>query len=493
MGNKFGAYYTPKYLASFLARWAVRSPSDSVLDPACGDGAILEEASTITKKLTGIDIDQAACRKLQTTLPCTKVVNQDFFNVKSQLGKFDSIVSNPPFIRYQLFEHSNGLSSSWLPFLKESLKHLSNRGRLAFIVPREILFANYSRNLLKELGQKFNQVTILIINFYAFNAQTRVVLLLCDSSSKLKGFYFQNIYTPDELNETNLAPKPAENVSTECLYDLISHDSRKIFDKLAYSDRFANLSNIAQVKLGIVTGGNDFFLLSKNEAKKWQIPGEILRPAISSPQLLSGAKFTNADLNRLHQSDIKCLLLSTDSEKHIESYIRYGEANKIHKRFKCSIRSPWFSIKTGDRPDAFLTYMVGRLPRLVLNEAGALCTNNLHAVFTGHPQTLTASFYNWVTMLSIELLGRFYGGGVLKIEPRDSARILVPADQVKYPDIDQTVRGGAYIQAIDEISNRIGLNKTEIDHMKQACLTLQDARNARLSHYLSNKQGKLPA
>lgn len=43
-----GGYYTPQPIADFLAWWAIRSPSDSVLEPSCGDGILVESACADT-------------------------------------------------------------------------------------------------------------------------------------------------------------------------------------------------------------------------------------------------------------------------------------------------------------------------------------------------------------------------------------------------------------------------------------------------------------
>ena len=37
-----GGYYTPQAVAKWLARWAIRSGEERVLEPSCGDGAFLE-------------------------------------------------------------------------------------------------------------------------------------------------------------------------------------------------------------------------------------------------------------------------------------------------------------------------------------------------------------------------------------------------------------------------------------------------------------------
>ena len=85
---------------------------------------------------------------------------------------------------------------------------------------------------------------------------------------------------------------------------------------------------------------------------------------------------------------------------------------------------------------------VSRRPAFRLNADGAVSTNNVHQVFfhdgpvaLDHP----------LTHLSVELIGRIYGGGVLKIEPGDAARIVVPRGRVARAD--KIVRAVAALRA----------------------------------------------
>ena len=40
-----GGYYTPEVIAQFLADWAIQNASEEVLEPSCGDGALLDAAA----------------------------------------------------------------------------------------------------------------------------------------------------------------------------------------------------------------------------------------------------------------------------------------------------------------------------------------------------------------------------------------------------------------------------------------------------------------
>jgi len=49
--HTLGQFYTPPPIAEFITRWAIRSPSDCVLDPAVGSGTFAVKAYTLLKKL----------------------------------------------------------------------------------------------------------------------------------------------------------------------------------------------------------------------------------------------------------------------------------------------------------------------------------------------------------------------------------------------------------------------------------------------------------
>lgn len=39
-----GAFFTPQPMATFLVQWALRSPTDTIFEPSCGEAAFLIEA-----------------------------------------------------------------------------------------------------------------------------------------------------------------------------------------------------------------------------------------------------------------------------------------------------------------------------------------------------------------------------------------------------------------------------------------------------------------
>jgi len=148
---------------------------------------------------------------------------------------------------------------------------------------------------------------------------------------------------------------------------------------------------------------------------------------------IPGAFLAGPDYQALYDADERCLLWRPQAPLSPEekAYVRRGIVVGVSRRFKCRMRNPWYVVPGVIRPDAFFTYMSDSVPRLCLNEAGLVATNNLltirmHGVAPELRRAMIVGFYNSATLFSMEWIGRSYGGGVLKLEPREADRILVP-------------------------------------------------------------------
>ena len=139
--------------------------------------------------------------------------------------------------------------------------------------------------------------------------------------------------------------------------------------------------------------------------------------------------------------------------------------------------------------------MSNKFPRLVLNEAKAVSTNTIHRVmFTWKDgmfsKAFIASFYNTLTMLSAELSGRSYGGGVLKLEPSEAERLKVfrphDIDFVKdlaalLPKVDRLLRAKAFdevLRTVDQLilQQQFKVDESTLGRLSQAYRSLRQKR-----------------
>ncbi len=193
-----GAYYTPEYVADFLASWAVRHADDVVLDPSAGAGVFLLSVDAVLKKLgsssnqqlIGIELLSHTCELTEQTLRISgvaaRLVRRNFFDVTpDELGLVDAIVGNPPFIRYQQFSGDardlalarsreagvelSALTSAWAPFLVHAVQFLKMGGRLAMVAPGELAHAKYARPVIRHLCESFRSVSILAFDRRVFS------------------------------------------------------------------------------------------------------------------------------------------------------------------------------------------------------------------------------------------------------------------------------------------------------------------------------------
>src|SRR5579862_2992830 len=186
-----GGYYTRDHIADWLCAWAIRGSSDKILEPSCGDGIFLEHAAArlvslgatspaAASQVTGIEIVEAEALKARTRLrerldvhAGKSVVNDDFFAWFSRFPRpsFDAVIGNPPFIRYQSFPEPyrsramammqavglspNKLTNIWVPFVVGGTEALRPGGRLALVLPAELLQVSYASQLRGYLTDRF--------------------------------------------------------------------------------------------------------------------------------------------------------------------------------------------------------------------------------------------------------------------------------------------------------------------------------------------------
>jgi hypothetical protein len=369
----------------------------------------------------------------------------------------DAVIGNPPYIRYQEFKGTSRkealaratgagvnltrLASSWAHFVAHAVMFIKPKGCLALILPAELAHAAYAAPLRRFLRESFADVTVVSFRRAVFpGAQESVVILLARGKSE---------------PHRRLALVEAESSQDlQCLGDIISraevfqngHEPTKwvpghtsdsgalALAHLKDAGLFCPLGQVGKASIGFVSGANDFFVLTPKGAAALGLPARSLRPALIRARQIPSFLITREDLEAMLSEDQRCLLwrpgphLSTAET----AYVRRGEADGIHERYKCRVRRPWYVVPGVVVPEAFLTYMSDVVPRLCLNRAGVATANTLLAVRLPHVpvelrKAFVVAFYNSATMLSCERTGRSYGGGVLKLEPREADQVLVPS------------------------------------------------------------------
>lgn len=539
-----GAYYTDSQIAEFLVWWAVRGASDTVLDPAFGGGVFLraacrrlrEKGGDPATQVFGVEVDAAVHRRIAEKLQedgvaPSNLLASDFFATNTGLMTcVDAIVGNPPFIRYQRFSGEmrrralaraaeqglklSGLSSSWLPFLVHSIRFLRPGGRIAMVIPFEIGHASYTTPVLSHLDRTFESVTFLTFRKKLFPELSQdTILLLADGKDRSPCGHFSirdvrhagvlaNIQAANRRPPSGLRHLDRERIASgrqRLIEYLLPRRARELYAELRDSDRTTSLGALADVGIGYVTGANDFFHVAPGFGADHGFPDEYLRACVRRGRALAGLRFTDEDwTSALGRGDAGYLLHlpATGTLPHmVASYVRDGERRGIHTAFKCRTRVPWYRVPHVYMPDAFLTYMSGDLPRLVANDSGAVAPNTLHVLRLHRGVELTrnalaALWQTSLTHLSVEIEGHALGGGMLKLEPAEAERVMMPCVAKKdnldplAVELDQVARSRgdeACALLADQLllRGRLGLSAADVQLLRNSALLLRGRRIGR--------------
>jgi adenine-specific DNA-methyltransferase len=524
-----GKYYTPKSLADVIAHWAIRRPTDTVLDPSFGGCVFLESARdrltalgavNASSQLFGADIDPEAHAHLDRVLGESVVpanfIRGDFFEARMNHAH-TVILGNPPYVRHHLLpKRLKDLARSrigqasppesadyWAYFLARCLELVALNGRIAMVLPISFLDAAYAKDLRETITQSFKAVHVIILRERVFaGAQEASLVLACEGFGYGRAdWQIGTANTVDDIGKLLEAPatNDAAFVHSERGWrsHLLGNELREIVYEVLALDRLVRLDALAKIRIGVVTGCNEFFVLTKSEADIYRIPDRYLRPIINKHVLIPGLTLHKRDLHRVIEADARALLLVAPSEFRnaaLTSYIRAGHRKGIARRFKCGEREPWYRIVDTAVPDAFLTYSSGEGPRIALNRSGALCTNAVHRVWwkskTGvDPRSVSLSMLSTLGGVSSEIFGKTYGGGLLKLEPGAGAALPVWAAGTSrelttaFKTAERFLRKRLFSKArevADEfvLADCMGVSESAIKRLREAQSTLYLLRTA---------------
>lgn len=498
--NRLGQFATPPSLARDVVCEAIRHlPSAAgpqplrVLDPALGTGAFWSAIrSTLHDALcegVGFEIDKSfadASRRLWVGSGLD-VRCGDFTKVEAptrESGRFDLIVCNPPYVRHHHLSRTqkaelrrasaaaagvrfSGLAGLYCHFI--ALAHSwMRRGAVAvWLVPSEFMDVNYGAPLKEYL---LGRVTLLRIHQF-----------------EPDDVQFADALVSSAVVVIRNEPPPGNHVVEFSQGSTLANPVRRArlgISRIGANQRWTQLANggveppvrdnandsmrlgdLFTIRRGLVTGGNDFFVLSEEQIDRHQLPRDLFVPILPSPRYLRETEVHaledgSPDLQK-RRFLLNCDLPEEEVAEAFPSLWTYlsSAPQSLRERYICRHRTPWYRQERRPAAPLLCTYLgrpgAGRRPfRFVLNHSNATAANVYHLLYP-LPRLASAmesdssilrriwAYLNSVDVQELLRQSRVYGGGLHKLEPSELARVSLAG---MAPELDRAIAGAGVRQ-----------------------------------------------
>lgn len=376
--KQLGQYYTPPDVAETVCAWAVRPTDDRlprVLDPAAGSGTFalaacdtlgsLDAASTCGERLDSLAAVDVSSFPLHLTAlnlagrygrpgrDHLALYHDSFFDLApdGDLGRFDAVVGNPPYIRQEDVPETDRLrshlaafgppgtapyedgpkrlserSDAYVYFVTHATRFLRDGGRLGFVLPTKWLTTRYGESFQEFLYDFYRVEAVVGFSARAFeDALVDTALLLaerCEDETARREATTnfvrieESMAADDILDVLSTAvdgggdadvavrSRPASRTVAVDQARLADAGGGKLAPYLQAPAEFigllehpllTELGALGDVHRGVMTGANDFFFLDGADRETWDLPDRFLAPAVKSNRDVEGQVLRASD------------------------------------------------------------------------------------------------------------------------------------------------------------------------------------------------------
>lgn len=341
---------------------------------------------------------------------------------------------------------------------------------MIFLVPHDFLDSKSGSLLKSELVQ--SRCLEGIVSLEQFEGDLFPDALTSASLLKISGknnraVRFSRPCSALELEEAVLGEKGGRAIALESLQAQLKWGV--YFSDRDPVDSETCLGDYVEIKRGIATGANEFFVLKPSTAASLDIEECELSDIVSKSSLIKGAVFTGSQMSNLIDSDAKCKLFTP--KEHLseaaQAYVKAGERAGWNAKYLCAARKEWFRSEVRESAPIWVSQASRGKVRVIRNRTNALNLTTFHGVWPVELLGLTpdAMFALLVSSLGQEALidtAKRMASGLLKIQPGDLKGMRVPNLHSDMAMIEELDRLGASLGA-DQNEHRLVVS--EIDEV----------------------------
>lgn len=375
---------------------------------------------------------------------------------------FAAIVANPPYIRHhrlspetkqQLKRLSlqtigkalDGRAGLHVYFLIRALTLLSERGRLAFIMPADTCEGKFAHDLWRWISVNYalDAVAVFAPEASPFpNVDTNPLIFFIRKAPPQERFFWARCHEPQTealrawvYSGFETTPPAGLSVARRDLSEgLRTGLSRP--PAVGESSKYI-LGDFVRVVRGVATGANEFFFMTAEQVKQTEIPEDYFVRAIGRTRDAPTEEITQATLDVLEAKGCPTFLLALNGDlfevypESLQDYLKKGESLGLPQKPLISQRKPWYKTESRIAPPFLFSYLGRRNSRFIRNTAkvipltGFLCVyprcDDKDAIdrlwkILNHPDTTA----------NLALIGKSYGDGAIKVEPRALEKLPIP-------------------------------------------------------------------
>lgn len=449
MRNRYGQFSTPYELARQITSAALEyCPAPKrILEPACGTGAFISavRSAGMNTPIDAIELNADICNVAKSIWENTHtaIYNEDFLEYAGKsTGRFDLILSNPPYTRHQFIPQEkkreyvslvceklggklSSLAGLHAYFILLGQMLLAPGGVAAWLIPAEFFSLNYAKPIKEFL---LNKQQILRLHFFDSSD-----LMFSEALVSSCVIIVKNA-KPDESHKILVTQGDFEHVRMKCE---VEPSFLKTCGKWQHihlqGERRSEtvLGDYFTVTRGIATGNNTFFVKSLSEWNSLGVEPKYLCPLIPPPRNFKKLFYSNVGANSDASSAPYLLSISSDEEfsrlpVRLAAYLN-SASDSVRAGYIVSKRKKWYSVEVRKSAPIVCTYM-GRsnsVPfRFIRNRTQASILNTYLALYpkkTLSEQALDRIWerLNSLSPESIISCCREYGGGLKKLEPKE--------------------------------------------------------------------------
>jgi adenine-specific DNA-methyltransferase len=484
-----GQFWTPHWVAEAMVAYCVADGEGSIFDPAVGAGAFFHAAKALGRergrelKLFGTELDPQALEQAMegglSPSDLAQVEVRDFV-LSPPPARFPAIVGNPPYIRHHrlpqvtkdrlkalgrelIGESLDGRAGLHVYFLLRALELLAPGGRLAFIVPADTCEGVFARTLWRWVTENYclEGVVTFAPDASPFpKVDTNPLILLIKNAAPRERFYWAWCVQAitDDLKSWVAAGLGGSSFDGLQIHEReVAEGVRSGLSRLPAESQNDGppLADFARVMRGIATGANEFFFLTRRRAQEIGIPEELLLPAVGRTRDVPGECVTRETLLELEASGRPTLLFAPDGRELdsfpalVREYLLDGQRAGLDQRPLIAQRRPWYKMEVRRAPAFLFAYLGRRHARFIRNHADVMPLTGFLCVYPHRSDPVSVEKLWKVlshpgTVNNLALVGKSYGAGAIKVEPRALERLPLPKDILAELELDSVRQPALY-------------------------------------------------